>query len=188
MLKSLLDSPWTGAVGCLGSIVWEGFWLIGPPLGLVGRENRWYLLWGLIALAVCGAQSFGVLLRENNSLRSKIYDGRPRIALTSCQGWISRSNQAHYAFFSPPFPSLLLANFGFVAFGFSLASIVSPLMLAWFYVFMIFCFPFSLSCWFSIVERGGASVEVKVLRVGDCCGSWFVVVEGTPGTLLLAEW
>ena len=62
------------------------------------------------------------------------------------------------------------------------------LCLLFFYVFMIFCFPFSLSCWFSIVERGGASVEVKVLRVGDCCGSWFVVVEGTPGTLLLAEW
>jgi len=55
-------------------------------------------------------------------------------------------------------------------------------------MFMVLCFSFSLSCWFSIVERGGASVEVKVLSVGDCCDCWFVFIKGTPGTLLLAEW
>jgi len=48
------------------------------------------------------------------------------------------------------------------------------LQFAWF----TFFFAFSFWCWFFIVERGAASVVVKVLRVG---GSWFVV-EGTPGT------
>ncbi len=68
MLKQLLDSPWTGAAGFLAAITWEAFWLVGPPLGLGGKDRKWYLFWGLIALLISGGQAFFVLKRENKSL------------------------------------------------------------------------------------------------------------------------
>ena len=67
------------------------------------------------------------------------------------------------------------------------APVLSSSFLSWFRRFFhlrlhALFFTFSLSCWFFIVERGSASVEVKVLRVGgDCCGGSFVV-GGTPST------
>ena len=67
------------------------------------------------------------------------------------------------------------------------APVLSSSFLSWFVCFFhlrlhALFFAFSLSCWFFIVERGAALVEVKVLLVGgDCCGGWFIV-GGTPGT------
>ena len=67
------------------------------------------------------------------------------------------------------------------------AAVLSSSFLSWFRSFFHLClcalfFTFSFSSWFFIVERGAASVEMKVLRVGgDCCDGWFVV-EGTSGT------
>jgi hypothetical protein len=73
MLKQLLDSPWTGAVIVLLSFVWEGFWLIGPPLG---SDRKTYLLWGLVALMVSAAQAFFVLTRENRGLKATLDEKR----------------------------------------------------------------------------------------------------------------
>ena len=65
----------------------------------------------------------------------------------------------------------------------SLLFLFKFLFLLFFYVFMVLCFLFSLSCWFSIVERGSGSVEVKVLPVGDCCDCWFVFIGDTSDML-----
>ena len=75
MLKRFFASPWLGAIMCLASVVWEAFWLIGPPFGIVSVEDRdKYLLWGLLAIIICGIQAFGSLLRENKQLKSTLDD------------------------------------------------------------------------------------------------------------------
>jgi hypothetical protein len=72
MLRRILDSPWAGAVGAIGAFLWEGFWLMGPPIGLTARERTPYLVWGLAALGICAYQSFAALLRENDRLGKQL--------------------------------------------------------------------------------------------------------------------
>jgi hypothetical protein len=75
MFKGIVASPWTGAVTSLCSIVWEGFWLIGPPIGIGRNDRKPYLLWGLAALSIAGFQAFYTLLRENRRLKEKLIKG-----------------------------------------------------------------------------------------------------------------
>jgi hypothetical protein len=72
-------SPYTGAAGTVASAVWEGFWLIGPPVGVSVEDRRWYLFWGLIALVACGTQAFVALVRENAGLKA-LMEPRARLA------------------------------------------------------------------------------------------------------------
>ena len=72
MLHRVINSPFTGALGCLISIVWEGFWLVGPPVGLNGNDRGLYLRWGLVALAISCFQAFYTLIRENRRLKSEL--------------------------------------------------------------------------------------------------------------------
>ena len=65
--------------------------------------------------------------------------------------------------------------------------VLSSSFLSWFQRFFhlrfhALFFAFSLLCWFFIVERGAASVEVKVLQVGGDYYSGWLVVGGTLGT------
>jgi hypothetical protein len=69
MPKKVFESPWIGAVVALLSIVWEGFWLIGPPLG---SDRKSYLLWGLAALTVSAGQAFFALIRQNRHLTAEL--------------------------------------------------------------------------------------------------------------------
>src|SRR5258705_9793070 len=68
MLKALAASPWTGAVWSLVSASWEGFWLVGPPVGIDPGLRRWYLFWGLLSLMIAVTQAFVVLIRKNRTL------------------------------------------------------------------------------------------------------------------------
>jgi hypothetical protein len=62
-------------MGALVGIVWDAFWLVGPPLGLVSASDRtWFLFWGLVAVAVCGFQAFLVLIGENRLLKQTLDD------------------------------------------------------------------------------------------------------------------
>jgi hypothetical protein len=73
-----------GAVGAVLSCVWEGFWLIGPPVGIGQGDRKLYLFWGLVALLICGTQAFYALLAERNSANQKLVDietSKPRIKL-----------------------------------------------------------------------------------------------------------
>jgi hypothetical protein len=79
MLKRILDSPLTGALAAIVSALWEGFWLIGPPLGLTKSDSRSYLAFGLLALLLSGGQSFYALKRENKELRDKVFSA-PQLA------------------------------------------------------------------------------------------------------------
>ena len=80
MLQRFRNSPWVGAVITICAILWEGFWLIGPPLGIVKTERPFYLFWGLVALSIAAFQSFYTLMRENKQLKTQIGGNRPSIA------------------------------------------------------------------------------------------------------------
>jgi hypothetical protein len=69
-----MDSPWAGAAISMVLVVWEGFWIIGPPLGLTSHDRNAYLCWGLVGLVISGCQAFSALLRENSSLKNKLDD------------------------------------------------------------------------------------------------------------------
>lgn len=71
-IRALLRSYKTGIVGSIGSILWEAFWLVGPPVGIDSTNRRSYLFWGFIALVVAGAQAFTVLISENSSFRRSL--------------------------------------------------------------------------------------------------------------------
>jgi hypothetical protein len=73
MFKALFQSPWAGAVGVLVSVLWEAALLIGPPLGLNGKDIKTYQVWGLVALAICWVQQFGLLIRENRRLKDRAF-------------------------------------------------------------------------------------------------------------------
>lgn len=84
MFKRFFDSPWTGAVGAVISLLWEAACLIGPPIGIGLVDRKPYLLWGLFALAACNIQAFVALLRRNQNLDQQlqeIAEARPRIKL-----------------------------------------------------------------------------------------------------------
>lgn len=70
-MRNPIKSHYSGAVGAVLSVMWEGFWLIGPPVGIAGADRRWYLFWGLIALLICGTQAFVVLLRQLHGLERR---------------------------------------------------------------------------------------------------------------------
>ena len=76
MFKQILGSPWAGAVGALLSIVWEALLLLGPPLGLSGKDWKLYYFWGLVALAISIAQAFFSLVRENRHLAAQLDKAR----------------------------------------------------------------------------------------------------------------
>jgi len=81
MFNMLINSPWTGAVLATLFVVWDGFWLIGPAIGLTKADRPWYLLWGLIAIWIAGFQSFFVLIRDNKRLQAESKRGnRPCLA------------------------------------------------------------------------------------------------------------
>ena len=82
MLRTILRSPWTGAVGAVLGLAWDAFWLVGPPLGLNEQDRKSYLLWGLIALSVSAFQAFYTLIRENRQLKERLHQraNRPFIA------------------------------------------------------------------------------------------------------------
>src|SRR5438132_13018412 len=81
MFGRIVRSAWTGAVACLCSIVWEGFWLIGPPIGIGSNDRKPYLLWGLVALSIAAFQAFYTLVRENRRLKERLNRGnRPCLA------------------------------------------------------------------------------------------------------------
>src|ERR1700737_848267 len=76
MRRRLRESPWVGAVGAIASFAWEGFWLIGPPLGYSVSDRKWYLFWGLVALAISNFQAFFVLLKQNKQLTAALDEKR----------------------------------------------------------------------------------------------------------------
>jgi hypothetical protein len=77
MLQRFRNSPWVGAVVAMCAILWEGFWLIGPPLGIVKAERPLYLFWGVVALSVAAFQSFYTFLSSFcvswRTLRANLY-------------------------------------------------------------------------------------------------------------------
>jgi hypothetical protein len=81
MRRRLRESPWVGAVGAIASFVWEGFWLIGPPVGYSISDRKWYLFWGLVALAISNFQAFFVLLKQNKHLSAAL-DEKQKIRQT----------------------------------------------------------------------------------------------------------
>ena len=81
MFNRIAKSHWTGAVIALCFVVWNGFWLVGPAIGLTRADRPWYLFWGLTALVVAGFQSFFILIRENKRLQAEAKRGnRPCLA------------------------------------------------------------------------------------------------------------
>ena len=74
----LLKSPWTGAVGAIASAIWEGFWLLGAPIGLTKSDVRWYLAIGVFTMLLAGGQSFYVLKKRIAELES-ILDAFPKL-------------------------------------------------------------------------------------------------------------
>jgi hypothetical protein len=54
-------------------ILWEAFWLVGPPLGLTAKDRTPYLLWGLLALTIAGFQAFLTLMRDKRRLEEEIH-------------------------------------------------------------------------------------------------------------------
>ena len=66
------------------SLLWEAACLIGPPIGIGPADRKSYLLWGLLALALCNLQAFGTLLRKNQDLNRRVKEideARPHIKL-----------------------------------------------------------------------------------------------------------
>src|SRR2546430_8209812 len=80
MLKRIINSPWSGAMVALASAIWQGFWLVGPPLGLTKSDERWYLALGLFALLLSGGQAFYVLKREIKKLKELIHSAPNLVA------------------------------------------------------------------------------------------------------------
>ena len=68
-------------MGALASIVWNAFWLVGPPLGLGAGDRKPYLLWGFFAWAICGTQAFWTLLSQNRELQRRIAEHAPKVYL-----------------------------------------------------------------------------------------------------------
>lgn len=66
-------------MGFLASIAWNAFWLVGPPVGLGEGDRKKYLLWGLFALVICGAQAFWALIRKIRELEHRLRQSGPRI-------------------------------------------------------------------------------------------------------------
>ena len=54
-LSRIARSPAVGFCGAFLLVLWEAFWLIGPPLDVVDHIN--YLIWGGVALIVCFGQA-----------------------------------------------------------------------------------------------------------------------------------
>lgn len=87
MFKTILNSPWSGAVGALMSALWEGFWL--TPIGLSGSDVKWYLALGLFAMLLSGGQAFYILKKKNTALEDKI-NSAPN--LVACRTSDARTN------------------------------------------------------------------------------------------------
>jgi len=104
MLRRLLEFRWVGAVGAVISLFWEGFWLIGPPLGVNGNEQKWYLFWGVVALVVCNVQAFYAFQSKIRHLTTALDDRerlkRAREAIGRLLEQIARIEGAAYGFFS----------------------------------------------------------------------------------------
>ena len=60
----------TGVTGALISVLWEAFWLVGPPVGVDPASRSSYLWWGAVALVVAVVQALTILIRENVSLKA----------------------------------------------------------------------------------------------------------------------
>jgi hypothetical protein len=71
-LRKLWESPWSGAMGAIAFILWEAFWLVGPPIGLTKSDARPYLVFGLSAIFVAGAQAFYALIQINRNLEKQL--------------------------------------------------------------------------------------------------------------------
>lgn len=78
MINRFIKSPLVGAVGALMSAVWEGFWLVGPPLGLTKSDGRWYLAIGLFTMMLAGGQSF-YFLKKRIRVLEEILNSAPRL-------------------------------------------------------------------------------------------------------------
>jgi hypothetical protein len=85
MLKQLLQSPWSGAVGAVILSLWEAFWLVGPPIGLAQENRKAFLVWGAIALVISLIQAFGTLLNRNRNLNARMVEIEEAIPLIKLQ-------------------------------------------------------------------------------------------------------
>jgi hypothetical protein len=82
MLKTILKSPWAGAVGVMIGWLWEAACLIGPPIGIAQSDKPKYLFWGLVAMLICSIQAFGTLLQRNTKLSGELLqidEAKPKI-------------------------------------------------------------------------------------------------------------
>lgn len=65
MTKRIFGSPWFGIVGAILSVLWEGFWLVGAPIGLgLPQDRRQYFAWGFVALVISAGQAIAVLQKR----------------------------------------------------------------------------------------------------------------------------
>jgi hypothetical protein len=63
----------SGAAVAGVSVLWNAFWLVGPPVGIVTTDAgavKNYLVWGGVAFIVAIMQAFFSLLRENGQLKA----------------------------------------------------------------------------------------------------------------------
>jgi hypothetical protein len=57
-LKRFFGSPWFGIVLGILSMLWEGFWLLGAPIGIgLAQDRHQYFAWGFFALVVSASQA-----------------------------------------------------------------------------------------------------------------------------------
>jgi hypothetical protein len=74
VLKTIIKSPWAGAVGVVISWLWETACLIGPPIGIGEADKPKYVFWGMVAMLVCAVQAFGTLLQRNAKLHGELWE------------------------------------------------------------------------------------------------------------------
>lgn len=67
-------------------MVWEGFWLVGPPVGVGVEDRRAYLIWGGIALVLAVAQAFIASQIRIHHLQTALHDKKRRRAAREAVG------------------------------------------------------------------------------------------------------
>jgi hypothetical protein len=72
-LKKSFPKPVLYGVGlAIASTCWEGFWMLGPPVGLDPSTQRQFLIWGLLSLFVSFILTFGAQQKQIVEYQSQL--------------------------------------------------------------------------------------------------------------------
>lgn len=84
-IEAIVTSPFVGAGIGVIVIVWESFWLLGPPIGVAlsipSSERHQYVVGGFAALCVCAFQACWALRARNLALTREVADLKRQVLL-----------------------------------------------------------------------------------------------------------